>query len=75
MNAISSFDGCFPSAIYNTYADSINVLKTVIPTSVRAAETTIQGTSIYQYDGKGKVAKAYQDVTEEVITHGSKGED
>ncbi len=63
------------SAIYDTYADDINVLKTVIPTSVRAAETTIQGTSIYQYDGKGKVAKAYEKVTEEVLKHGNERED
>lgn len=60
------------SAIYDTYSDSIKILSNVIPTSVRAAETSIQGTSIYEYDPKGKVAQAYKKVTEEVMENGKR---
>lgn len=63
------------AAIFNTYSDQINVFNTVIPTSVRAAETTIQGTSIYEYDKRSKVAVAYKNLTEEVLEHGNKRED
>lgn len=63
------------SAIFDTYSNSINVFNTVIPTSVRAAETTINGTSIYEYSKKSKVAIAYEKLTEEVLEYGSKRED
>ena len=36
--------------------------------SVRAAETSAEGISIYEHDPKGKVAGAYQSLTKEVIT-------
>lgn len=62
------------TAIFNTYSKSINIFKTVIPTSVRAAEQTIQGTSIYEYNKKSKVAIAYENLTEEVLEHGNKRE-
>ena len=48
----------------------VKVFNTLIPLSVRAAETSVEGTSIYQYDPKGKAATAYRDLTKEVICHG-----
>jgi len=38
-----------------------------IPRSVRASETTKLGKSIYAHDPKGKVAEAYESLTEEVL--------
>lgn len=38
-----------------------------IPRSVRASETTKLGKSIYAHDPKGKVAEAYERLTEEVL--------
>ena len=35
--------------------------------SVRAQEASTQGISIFRHDPKGKVAQAYQTLTEEVI--------
>ena len=35
--------------------------------SVRAAEVSVEGKSIYSYDPKGKVACAYKGLTEEVL--------
>lgn len=46
--------------VYDAYSSSIKVFKTEIPMSVRTAETTVEGSSIYKYDPKGKAAYAYQ---------------
>ena len=40
---------------------------TEIPHSVRAAEISAEGKSIYTHDPKGKVAAAYRALTQEVI--------
>ena len=55
--------------VVDAYSDKIGVLETLIPLSVRAAEISAEGTSIYQYDPKGKAAAAYKTLTEEVIRH------
>ncbi|MCR5235822.1 MAG: AAA family ATPase [Lachnospiraceae bacterium] len=52
--------------VYDSYSDRLKVFKTIIPLSVRVAETSAVGTSIYQYDGKGKAAIAYKDLSKEV---------
>ena len=53
----------------DTYGSNILIFKQSIPASVRAAETPAEGISIYKHDAKGKVAKAYQSLTEEVMGH------
>jgi chromosome partitioning protein len=53
--------------LYENYGNSIQIFDEVIPLSVRAAEASAEGISIYKYDGKGKVAAAYQKITEEVM--------
>ena len=50
-----------------TYDGKIRVFSTDIPHSVRAAETSAEGKSIYLHDPKGKVAQAYARLTKEVI--------
>lgn len=57
------------SAVYETYAEDIRLFKNVIPMSIRAAETTIEGKSIFVHDPKGKVANAYKEFTEEVMNN------
>ena len=42
------------------------MLNTEIPYSVRAAECSVEGKSIFAHDGKGKVAEAYAALVEEV---------
>lgn len=49
--------------------DNLRVFDTEIPFSVRAAETSAQGKSIFAHDGKGKVAAAYEALTKEVLSH------
>ena len=51
------------------YGTKIKVFDTVIPHSIRAAECSAEGKSIFAYDPKGKVAQAYSALTKEVIQH------
>lgn len=56
--------------VIDTYSNQIGVFQTCIPLSVRAAEISAEGSSIYQYDPKGKAANAYRTLTEEVLDRG-----
>ena len=58
------------SLVNETYSSSVNVFDVEIPLSVRAAETSAEGSSIYVYDPKGKAAKAYSALIKEVMNHG-----
>ena len=49
------------------YGRKIRIFESMIPMSVRAQEASTQGMSIFRHDPKGKVAQAYQMLTEEVI--------
>ncbi|MCC8028519.1 MAG: ParA family protein [Lachnospiraceae bacterium] len=53
--------------IRQTYGKKLKVFDTVIPRSIRAAEISAEGKSIYAHDPKGKVAAAYRALTEEVM--------
>ena len=48
------------------YGEKIRVFGTEIPFSVRAAETSGRGKSIFAHDRNGKVAAAYEALTKEV---------
>jgi len=52
------------------YGSQIKVFDVMIPESVRAKECTAFGVSIYKHDPKGKVAKAFEELTKEVLEHG-----
>ena len=58
--------------VRNVYGGNIKVFKTDIPHSVRAAEISAEGKSIFEHDPKGKVAEAYRELTKEVIALGEK---
>ena len=47
--------------------ENIRVFDTEIPFSVRAAESSIEGKSIFAYDRNGKGAGAYENLTKEVL--------
>lgn len=59
-------------SLKQNYGRIVKVYKTVIPISVKAAETSAAGKSIYRYDKNGAAAKAYADFTGEVIRDGEK---
>lgn len=56
--------------LVENYGKNVRIFKNSIPMSVRAAETSAEGVSIYQHDPKGKVAGAYQSLTKEVLENG-----
>lgn len=58
--------------IYEAYSSNINVFPIEIPLSVRAAEISATGSSLYEYDPKGKAAFAYTALIREVIKNGKK---
>lgn len=49
------------------YGSKIKIFDTEIPRSVRAAEISAEGTSIFEHDPGGKVAQAYHALTKEVL--------
>jgi len=49
------------------YGNVLKIYDAQIPKAVKAAETSIVGKSIFAYDKTGKVAKAYENFTKEVI--------
>ena len=50
-----------------TYGSKIKIFDTEIPRSVRAAEISIDGRSIFEHGPEGKVAQAYHALTKEVL--------
>ena len=58
--------------IRETYGSKIKVFGTDIPHSVRAAEISAEGKSIFRHDPKGKVADAYRVLTKEVVQDAEK---
>lgn len=53
--------------VYDSYSSAVKVFDTQIPISVRTAETSLEGSSIYKYDPKGKASAAYRVLTKEVL--------
>ncbi len=60
------------SLVREIYGGKIKVFETDIPHSVRAAEISAEGKSIFKHDPKGKVAEAYRILTKEVIENDEK---
>lgn len=53
--------------VRETYGGSIKVFNADIPRSVKAAEISAEGRSIFAHDPKGKVAEGYKSLTKEVL--------
>ena len=54
------------------YGKSIRIFDSAIPLSVKAAEASSTGKSIFAYDPRGKAAQAYRQFVGEVIQHDGK---
>lgn len=59
-------------SLRKNYGRVLRIYDTIIPISVKAAETSAAGKSIYVYDKRGKVAKAYEEFAKEVVRDGEK---
>ena len=57
------------SMLKEAYGSRVKIFTNIIPISVRAAEISAEGVSIYKHDPKGKVASAYNSLTEEVLAN------
>lgn len=57
-------------AIKKSYGGKIKVYNTIIPMGVKAAESALEGKSIYAYDKTSKPAIAYEEFTKEVLKDG-----
>ena len=57
------------SMLKEAYGSRVKIFENIIPISVRAAEISAEGVSIYKHDPKGKVASAYNSLTEEVLAN------
>ena len=55
------------ASLRSSVGESIRVFDTEIPHSVRAAESSLEGKSIFAHDKSGKVAAAYESLTKEVM--------
>lgn len=53
--------------LHSAYDGKLRIFNSIIPLSVRAAETSAEGKSIYLHDPSGKVAGAYAALTKEVM--------
>ena len=50
-----------------SYGNKVRIFNSIIPLSIRAAETSAEGRSIYLHDPAGKVSAAYTALTREVL--------
>ena len=55
--------------LHINYDGKLRIFESIIPISVRAAETSAEGRSIYLHDPAGKVAVAYTALTREVMEY------
>lgn len=55
------------SSLRESIGRQLNIFSTEIPRSVRAAEASVTGGSIFEYDKNGKVALAYEQLAKEVL--------
>ena len=60
------------SATVHQLYENIGVFDITIPSSVKAAETSALGSSVYIHCPNVKVAKAYENLTKEVLSHEGK---
>ncbi len=63
----NNFTRDISSKVREAYGENIGLFETVIPLSIKAAETTAEGKSIFCHAPKGKVGEAYKALTQEVL--------
>ena len=56
--------------VRETYGTNIPIFESVIPISVKAAEASAEGISIYGHCVNCKVSNAYKELTQEVLSDG-----
>jgi len=67
VDARTNFSKDIISLLHETYGGKLKIFENNIPLSVRAAEISAEGKSIYAHDPNGKAAQAYESFTKEVL--------
>lgn len=67
VDSRTNFNREISALLRETYGGKIRVFATDIPHSVRAAEISAEGKSIFTHEPHGKVAEAYRALTKEVM--------
>lgn len=68
----TNFARATANSLHQNYGKVLNVYQTIIPSAIKAAETSAAGKSIFQYDKNSIVAKAYEDFAKEEVRDGEK---
>ena len=66
VNERTNFSKDIIKLLHDAYGGKLRIFENHIPLSVRAAEISAEGKSIYAHDPHGKVAQAYEALTREV---------
>ena len=69
LNARTNYAKDIMELINEYYGDSVPIFESKIPFSVKASEISAAGVSIFSLDKNHPVAKAYEELTKEVIAH------
>lgn len=72
VDARTTFSVEVPEMIRARYGGGVKIYENMIPMRIKAAETSAQGVSIFSYDPKSDVAKAYAGLAKEVIRDAQK---
>lgn len=67
VDSRTNFARDISNLLVENYGNRVKIFKNSIPMSVRAAEISAEGISIYKHEPNGKVADAYHSLTEEVL--------
>ncbi|MBR1700612.1 MAG: ParA family protein [Lachnospiraceae bacterium] len=59
----------FIGMLQKLYGSRVKIFNSLIPLSVKGAEVSNMGISIYKYDPKGKLAESYFNLTQEVLAN------
>lgn len=59
-------------SLRQNYGKALRVFQSVIPVTIKTAESSAAGKSIYAYDKSGEAAKAYEAFTKEVLNSGER---
>lgn len=67
VNMKTNFSREISDIIQEVYGGQVHIFQQAIPQSIRVAEASADGSSIFTFDPKGKVATAYQGLVGEVL--------
>lgn len=72
VNQHTNFAKDISGLLRQHYGAHLPIFDTEIPHSIRAAEASAEGKSIYAHDPGGKVSAAYKELVKEVMAGGAK---